>query len=342
MTTATRRGFERIYDLPERVLPAAILERADALRGRGAAPAARRCRSRPSGIASERCLRDYFRIEPADAKARIPELVEAGELLPVTVDGWNGPVYLDPEARLPRSIDAQALLSPFDPIVWERTRTERLFDFRYRIEIYTPADKRRVRLLLPALPPWRDHRGAARSQGRPGDRTPSGAFDPSGSERLTPDDDRAGARRRTAPHGGLARPDRYRGPQTMGEAAGCLRPQRRSGSPAPANLSISAAMQFLIAPATRLWLRLRLNEIGPLLSLAGFGFCAWAFIAIADEVREGETQSPRPRPAARHAQSSGPRRTRSVPAGSRRRRATSPALAATRCLTIVTLATWPI
>jgi hypothetical protein len=141
VTTATRRGFERIYDLPERVLPASVLDAPTPPEDE----AQRRLLAlsiRALGIASERCLRDYFRLEPADAKARIPELVESGELLPVIVDGWAGPVYADPDARVPRKIDAQALLSPFDPIVWERTRTERLFDFRYRIEIYTPAEKR--------------------------------------------------------------------------------------------------------------------------------------------------------------------------------------------------------
>ena len=141
VTTATRRGFERIYDLPERVLPASVLNAPTPPEDE----AQRRLLTlavQALGIASERCLRDYFRIEPADAKARIPELVEAGALLPVAVEGWPGPVYLDPEARVPRRIDAHALLSPFDPIVWERTRTERLFDFRYRIEIYTPAEKR--------------------------------------------------------------------------------------------------------------------------------------------------------------------------------------------------------
>ncbi|MFC4175474.1 winged helix-turn-helix domain-containing protein [Microvirga sp. GCM10011540] len=141
VTTATRRGFERIYDLPERALPAAILN-VPTPPEEEAQRELLRLSIRALGIASERCLRDYFRIEPTDAKARIPELVEAGDLVPVTVEGWPGPVYLDPQARLPRRIDAQALVSPFDPIVWERTRTERLFDFRYRIEIYTPAEKR--------------------------------------------------------------------------------------------------------------------------------------------------------------------------------------------------------
>ncbi|AWM88905.1 winged helix-turn-helix domain-containing protein [Microvirga sp. 17 mud 1-3] len=141
VTTATRRGFERLYDLPERVLPSPILDMPTPPEDE-AQRELLRLSIRALGIASERCLRDYFRLEAADAKARIPELVEAGDLIPVTVEGWNGPVYLDPQARLPRKVEVRALVSPFDPIVWERTRTERLFDFRYRIEIYTPAEKR--------------------------------------------------------------------------------------------------------------------------------------------------------------------------------------------------------
>jgi uncharacterized protein YcaQ len=140
VTTATRRGFERLYDLPERVLPSEILN----IPTPSAEEAQRellRLSIQALGIASERCLRDYFRLEPQDAKARIPELVEAGDLIPVMVEDW-GPVYLDPQAKIPRRVEARALVSPFDPIVWERTRTERLFDFRYRIEIYTPAEKR--------------------------------------------------------------------------------------------------------------------------------------------------------------------------------------------------------
>jgi uncharacterized protein YcaQ len=141
VTTATRRGFERVYDLPERVLPSTVLN-APTPSDEEAQRELLRLSIRALGIASERCLRDYFRLGPSDAKARIPELVEAGDLVPVTVEGWPGPVYLDRQAKLPRRVEARALVSPFDPIVWERTRTERLFDFRYRIEIYTPAEKR--------------------------------------------------------------------------------------------------------------------------------------------------------------------------------------------------------
>jgi len=141
VTTATRRGFERVYDLPERVLPSEVLNAPTPPEDEAQRELLRRS-IRALGIASERCLRDYFRLEAQDAKARIPELVEAGDLVPVTVEGWNGPAYLDPQAKMPRRVEARALVSPFDPIVWERTRTERLFDFRYRIEIYTPVEKR--------------------------------------------------------------------------------------------------------------------------------------------------------------------------------------------------------
>jgi uncharacterized protein YcaQ len=141
VTTATRRGFERVYDVPDRVLPPETLD-APTPSLEDAQRQLLKHAIRALGVASERCLRDYFRLEAADAKARIPELVEAGDLLPVTVEGWSAPVYLDPGYRLPRRIDARALVSPFDPSVWERTRAEKLFGFRYRIEIYTPAEKR--------------------------------------------------------------------------------------------------------------------------------------------------------------------------------------------------------
>ncbi len=101
-----------------------------------------RIAARSLGIATAGDLRDYFRLSPDDAKPRIAELVEAGEITPVRVEGWTQPAYLDPAAKRPRRVRARALLAPFDPLIWERSRTERLFGVRYRIEIYTPADKR--------------------------------------------------------------------------------------------------------------------------------------------------------------------------------------------------------
>ena len=94
------------------------------------------------GIATERCLRDYYRLDVADARPRLADLVEAGELLPVTVRGWERPAFLWHKARLPRRIGASALLAPFDPLIWQRERTEELFGARVRLEIYTPAHKR--------------------------------------------------------------------------------------------------------------------------------------------------------------------------------------------------------
>jgi len=141
ITTAYRRGFERYYDLPERVLPQAVLD----LPVPSVEDAHRellRVSARAHGIATYGDLRDYFRLAPGDTKDRIEELVEMGELLPVSVEGWDRTAYLHKDARFPRRIEARALLAPFDPVVFERTRTEKLFNFRYRIEIYTPAEKR--------------------------------------------------------------------------------------------------------------------------------------------------------------------------------------------------------
>ena len=95
-----------------------------------------------SAIATEPDLRDYYRLPPAESRAAVAELVDAGELHPVTVAGWDAPAYAAPDARTPRRVPGRALLAPFDPLIWFRPRAERIFDFSYRIGIYTPAHLR--------------------------------------------------------------------------------------------------------------------------------------------------------------------------------------------------------
>lgn len=141
ITTATRRHFERAYDLPERVLPASVLQTPTPNRADAQRELMRRA-ARSLGVAAARDLRDYYRLPAAEAKQRLGELLEAGELLPVQVQGWARQGYLHRDVVVPRYVDACALLVPFDPLVWERDRTQRLFDFHYRIEIYTPAHQR--------------------------------------------------------------------------------------------------------------------------------------------------------------------------------------------------------
>jgi uncharacterized protein YcaQ len=141
--TARRRphDFARVYDLPERMIPAEALAR-PALPEHEARKELLVLAGKYHGIGTVKDLADYHRLTPTACRRPLAELVEEGRLLPVTVREWDAPAYLHPEARLPRRIRARALLSPFDPVVWNRDRALRMFGFHYRIEIYTPAAKR--------------------------------------------------------------------------------------------------------------------------------------------------------------------------------------------------------
>jgi uncharacterized protein YcaQ len=142
VTAASRNSaFARLYDLPERVLPAAVLA-APTPSNAAAFRDLVRLAAASLGVAAEPELRDYFRLPLAGARTAIAELVSAGELRPVRVEGWKAPAYLHEAARIPRRVPAATLLSPFDPLIWERNRVERLFGFSYRIEIYVPAPQR--------------------------------------------------------------------------------------------------------------------------------------------------------------------------------------------------------
>ena len=142
VTAAGRNGqFERLYDVPDRVIPPHILAQPGPTPEEAHIELIRRA-ARSHGVATETCLRDYYRMNHAVSKPAVAALVESGELLPVSIEGWDQPAYLHRDARLPRQVNAHALLSPFDPVVWERNRTEKLFGFHYRIEIYVPEHAR--------------------------------------------------------------------------------------------------------------------------------------------------------------------------------------------------------
>lgn len=142
VTARERQGFERVYDLTERVIPKEVLglptpPEQDAFRQLLVMAA------QALGVGTEFDLRDYFRLPVAETKLALAQAVEDGSLAEVKVESWSKPAYMAAGAVIPRKAGGCALLSPFDPLVWYRERAERLFDFHYRIELYTPDHKRR-------------------------------------------------------------------------------------------------------------------------------------------------------------------------------------------------------
>jgi uncharacterized protein YcaQ len=142
LTTAAREGFERIYDIPERVIPKSVLE-LNTPPERDAFHHLIVLSAQALGVATEVDLRDYFRLPVADARSAIEDAVATGEIRPVQVEGWKQQAFMHHAADMPKAAGGIALLSPFDPIVWNRDRAERLFGFHYRIELYTPAADRK-------------------------------------------------------------------------------------------------------------------------------------------------------------------------------------------------------
>ena len=136
-----RNDFARRYDIVERMLPAEILETPPTPELDARRPLLMLA-ARSLGVATLADLCDYHRLRIPVCKPIVAELVAEGALVPVEVDGWGKAAFLHPDAATPRSIACRALLSPFDSLVWFRDRTERVFDFEYRIEIYTPKPKR--------------------------------------------------------------------------------------------------------------------------------------------------------------------------------------------------------
>jgi uncharacterized protein YcaQ len=140
VVSAGRTGFERTYALPEQVMPEELYTRE--VSREDAVHTLMERSARAHGIGTLSDLADYYRLKTADAKPALARLVDEGVVREVTVPGWKKTAYLHRDARIPRRIEATALLTPFDPVVWERERALRMFGFHYRIEIYTPAPKR--------------------------------------------------------------------------------------------------------------------------------------------------------------------------------------------------------
>lgn len=141
LTGYRNRNFGRVYDLPERVIPAEHFEAEPASKSEAMRELLLRS-ARHHGIGTAGDLADYYRLNRPAARGVLQELAAQGELESVEVEGWEHPAFKHPEAKLPRKAGGSALLSPFDPLVWERSRAERMFGFRYRIEIYVPQPKR--------------------------------------------------------------------------------------------------------------------------------------------------------------------------------------------------------
>jgi uncharacterized protein YcaQ len=141
LSARRRPSFERVYDLTERMIPAEWLDAPQPTPADAHKELLVRA-ARSHGVGTARDLADYFRLNIQVSRPLLAELVEEGRLIPARVDGWAQPAFLHPDAKAPRRIAARALLSPFDSLIWERSRTERVFDFSYRLEIYTPQPKR--------------------------------------------------------------------------------------------------------------------------------------------------------------------------------------------------------
>jgi hypothetical protein len=142
MSCGRGSDFARVYDIPERVLPRKILQMPTPSETEARKELLVRA-MRAQGVATMRDLADYYRQKPAIVKPLVSQLVEQGVLREVSVDGWQDKAYVHRNAQLPKRLFATALLSPFDSLVWCRPRNERLFNFHYRIEIYTPKEKRK-------------------------------------------------------------------------------------------------------------------------------------------------------------------------------------------------------